>query len=113
MQFPREPLLHFNNNYTIISFVTEYEGKNDGCVAGKRYFQCEAKRGIFSRLTRLTLAPLPGAQTPTSPLSKMSPDRSRTVSPTASIRSSFQRSPGSKLCDGKKRDLKVYDSIGK
>uniref|UniRef100_A0A1I8NU60 CAP-Gly domain-containing protein n=1 Tax=Stomoxys calcitrans TaxID=35570 RepID=A0A1I8NU60_STOCA len=69
-------------------------GKNDGCVAGKRYFQCEPKRGIFSRLTRLTLAPLPGAQTPTSPLSKMSPDRSRTVSPTASIHSSFQRSPG-------------------
>ncbi|KAM7350903.1 cytoplasmic linker protein 190 isoform 2-T4 [Cochliomyia hominivorax] len=69
-------------------------GKNDGCVAGKRYFQCEPKRGIFSRLTRLTLAPLPGAQTPTSPLSKNSPDRSRTVSPTASVRSSFLRSPG-------------------
>ncbi|XP_065357160.1 restin homolog isoform X2 [Calliphora vicina] len=69
-------------------------GKNDGCVAGKRYFQCEPKKGIFSRLTRLTMAPLPGAQTPTSPLSKHSPDRSRTVSPTASIRSSFLRSPG-------------------
>ncbi|XP_046812528.1 restin homolog isoform X9 [Lucilia cuprina] len=69
-------------------------GKNDGCVAGKRYFQCEPKKGIFSRLTRLTLAPLSGAQTPTSPLSKFSPDRSRTVSPTASIRSSFLRSPG-------------------
>lgn len=33
-------------------------GKNDGCVSGKRYFQCEPRRGIFSRLTRLTREPL-------------------------------------------------------
>ncbi|XP_012224078.1 CAP-Gly domain-containing linker protein 1 isoform X3 [Linepithema humile] len=33
-------------------------GKNDGSVAGSRYFQCEPKRGIFSRLTRLTRLPL-------------------------------------------------------
>ncbi|KAL6426801.1 hypothetical protein ACFW04_009253 [Cataglyphis niger] len=47
-------------------------GKNDGSVAGSQYFQCEPKRGIFSRLTRLTRAPLGGYQmsatsTPTSP----------------------------------------------
>ncbi|XP_045608788.1 CAP-Gly domain-containing linker protein 1 isoform X4 [Procambarus clarkii] len=29
-------------------------GKNDGSVAGIRYFQCEAKKGVFSRLTRLS-----------------------------------------------------------
>ena len=29
-------------------------GKNDGSVAGVRYFQCETNRGVFSRPTKLT-----------------------------------------------------------
>lgn len=80
--------------FLYIKIVCVLAGKNDGCVSGKRYFQCEPKRGIFSRLTRLTTYPLSGAMTPTSPLSKQSPDRSLTVSPTASMRSSMLRSPG-------------------
>ncbi|XP_055915828.1 restin homolog [Eupeodes corollae] len=72
--------------------LDEPNGKNDGCVAGKRYFQCEAKKGIFSRLTRLTLYPLEGAAA--KPAKNYSPDRSRTVSPTPSTQSVLNRSMG-------------------
>merc|ERR1711936_1044516 len=33
-------------------------GKNNGSVGGVLYFQCESKRGVFSRLHRLTLRPV-------------------------------------------------------
>lgn len=69
-------------------------GKNDGAVSGKRYFQCEPKKGIFSRLTRLTREPLGSSTTPdglssmdTSFRSMTSPGRSGTTSPTYSVNS--------------------------
>ncbi|XP_060751933.1 CAP-Gly domain-containing linker protein 1-like isoform X2 [Tachysurus vachellii] len=34
-------------------------GKNDGSVAGVRYFQCEDLRGIFTRPSKLSRTPLP------------------------------------------------------
>ncbi|XP_042589141.1 CAP-Gly domain-containing linker protein 1-like isoform X2 [Cyprinus carpio] len=45
-------------------------GKNDGSVAGVRYFQCEDLRGIFTRPSKLSRTPVPereanGNQTPT------------------------------------------------
>lgn len=76
-------------------------GKNDGCVSGKRYFQCEPKRGIFSRLTRLTMEPLGDAgYSPTNSMnvsirSIISPPRSGTVSPTRSVSSYVGKSPAS------------------
>merc|ERR1739848_939591 len=36
------------------------QGKNNGTVGGVMYFQCEPRRGVFSRLHRLTLRPLSG-----------------------------------------------------
>ncbi|XP_037340175.2 CAP-Gly domain-containing linker protein 1 isoform X2 [Pungitius pungitius] len=38
-------------------------GKNDGSVAGVRYFQCEDGRGIFTRPSKLSKTALPEAET--------------------------------------------------
>lgn len=81
--------------------LDDASGKNDGCVSGKRYFQCEPKRGIFSKLTRLTMDPLGEfASSPTNSMSTSmrsfaSPPRSGTVSPTRSVSSYIGKSPAS------------------
>lgn len=37
--------------------LDETIGKNDGSVSGVRYFQCEAKRGVFCRISKLSRTP--------------------------------------------------------
>ncbi|XP_032395049.1 CAP-Gly domain-containing linker protein 1 isoform X3 [Etheostoma spectabile] len=39
--------------------LDEHIGKNDGSVAGVRYFQCEDGKGIFTRPSKLSKTPLP------------------------------------------------------
>ena len=41
--------------------LDEMIGKNDGSVNGVRYFQCEAKRGVFCRISKLSRTPGLGA----------------------------------------------------
>ncbi|XP_077417055.1 uncharacterized protein clip1a isoform X2 [Vanacampus margaritifer] len=58
--------------------LDESIGKNDGSVAGVRYFQCEALRGIFTRPSKLSRTEGEGDGTQTAP-------PSRAASPTPSV----------------------------
>ncbi|CAG9817430.1 unnamed protein product [Phaedon cochleariae] len=66
-------------------------GKNDGSVGGIRYFQCEPKKGVFSRLTRLTRVPMEGMGSGDTYASTPSPVgngvRRSPISPTGSTKS--------------------------
>ncbi|XP_062273009.1 CAP-Gly domain-containing linker protein 1 isoform X3 [Scomber scombrus] len=64
-------------------------GKNDGSVAGVRYFQCEALRGIFTRPSKLSRTEGEANGTQTAPPSRAS-------SPTPSVSSVASHTPAKK-----------------
>lgn len=64
-------------------------GKNDGSVAGVRYFQCEALKGIFTRPSKLSRTEGEANGTQTAP-------PSRAASPTPSIGSVASHTPSIK-----------------
>uniref|UniRef100_A0A8C7Z3Z4 CAP-GLY domain containing linker protein 1a n=1 Tax=Oryzias sinensis TaxID=183150 RepID=A0A8C7Z3Z4_9TELE len=64
-------------------------GKNDGSVAGVRYFQCEALKGIFTRPSKLSRTEGEANGTQTAP-------PSRAASPTPSIGSVASHTPSTK-----------------
>lgn len=64
-------------------------GKNDGSVAGVRYFQCDALRGIFTRPSKLSRTEGETNGTQTAP-------PSRAASPTPSVGSAALHTPTTK-----------------
>lgn len=64
-------------------------GKNDGSVAGVRYFECEALRGIFTRPSKLSRTEGEANGTQTAP-------PSRAASPTPSVASVASHAPTTK-----------------
>lgn len=73
--------------------LDEPVGKNDGSVNGVRYFQCEARRGVFARPERLSRFPGPGANGTNTTATLVGPGKTqvtttRVSSPTGSTRSS-------------------------
>uniref|UniRef100_A0A1E1VZZ4 CAP-Gly domain-containing protein n=1 Tax=Pectinophora gossypiella TaxID=13191 RepID=A0A1E1VZZ4_PECGO len=96
-------------------------GKNDGSVAGVRYFQCSEKRGVFSRLTRLTRVPLVSPSVhDASPASdagsvfERPPSgaaRRRALSPNGSIRSVVSSKMNASISTTRDGELRLGDRV--
>ncbi|KAK0058804.1 CAP-Gly domain-containing linker protein 1 [Biomphalaria pfeifferi] len=58
-------------------------GKNDGTVMGIRYFQCEPRRGVFSRLSKLSYTPQSPSRPPSQGHDSVSSDSKVSATPQA------------------------------
>lgn len=94
--------------------LDESIGKNDGSVAGVRYFQCDDGKGIFTRPSKLTRSPLlekeanGGQAKPTQVGSEIVPGGTPS---TGTIENSRNVSPGGKLTGTLNRTVQSTETV--